>query len=79
MVDLTAAESSHIAGALCRALAGRHLTVTVLHCGEVGVGSWALRPVRNQSVVLTVDHRGDVCRGARHWWEEMKKMWCNQS
>lgn len=44
MVDLTAAESRHIAGALSRALAGCGLTVAVLHCGEVRVGSRALRP-----------------------------------
>ncbi len=39
MIDLTAADSCHIAGALSRALAGCGLTVTVLHCGDVGVGS----------------------------------------
>lgn len=66
MVDLTAADSRHIAGSLSRAHAVCGLTITVLHCGDVGVGSWALRPGHNQRIGLTVHCRGGVHRGARH-------------
>lgn len=72
VVHLTTADSCHIAGALGRALAGCGLSVTVLHCGDVGVSSWALRPGHKQSIGLTVHHRRPVCRDAWHWREEIK-------
>lgn len=73
MVDLTAADSRHIAGALSCGLAGRGLPVAVLQCGHVGVGTRALGPGHDQSVELTVHLSGGVRRCTRYWEEEMRE------
>lgn len=67
VIDLTTTDSCHVAGTLGRALAVCGLTITILQCCDVGIGSSALRPGHNQRISLTVHLSGDVCGSARRW------------